>query len=386
LRVALAVFRKELLEVARDRRTLVAAVLLPAILMPVAVLVMPVLARRQQAFVADRPARIAVVGGDATGLAARGFDDRVFSLVSTPNPRAALLAGTVDAVLVDEGPSQGGPRVVAVLYDETRPASAAAAQKSTQVAARLVLQDLETAARERGLDPMGLIRVVVEPRNVATPRRMGGALLGTALPFFLAVWLLLGGQYAALDVGVGERERGSLEALLVAPQSRWAIVGGKLLSVLAPAVLALVTMLASGTAAARLGARWLASAPVEVALGPPAVGWLLVVGLALAALLSATQLGVSLAARTLREAQQGFTGLYLLVAIPVMLVPFLGDLAGRPWVWVVPVLNAALAFQAILAEAARPDRLLATAASLAVLAILATAWGVRTLERAALSK
>jgi sodium transport system permease protein len=215
---------------------------------------------------------------------------------------------------------------------------------------------------------------------------MGGAMLGGALPFFLAVWLLLGGQYAALDVGVGERERGSLEAVLVVPQSRWAIVCGKLLSVLAPAILALVTMLVSGTAAARLGARWLASEPVQIAIGLPAIGWLLVVGLALAGLLSATQLGVSLAARTLREAQQGFTGLYLLVAIPVMLVPFLGDLAGRPWVWAVPVLNAALAFQAILVEAAQPDRLVATAATLILLAVLATAWGVRTLERAALSK
>lgn len=384
--VALTIFRKELLEVVRDRRTLAAAVLLPAILMPVAVLVMPVLARRQQAAVADRPARVAVVGGDTTGLAARGFDDRVFSLVSVPDPRAALLAGTVDAVLVDEGPAQGGPRIVAVLYDETRPRSAAAAQKAAQVAARLVLQDLETAARERGLDPMGLIRMVVEPRNVATPRRMGGALLGTALPFFLAVWLLLGGQYAALDAGVGERERGSLEALLVAPQSRWAIVCGKLLSVLAPAVLALVTMLASGTAAARLGARWLASEPVEVAIGLPAIGWLLFIGLALAGLLSAAQLGVSLAARTLREAQQGFTGLYLLVAIPVMLMPFLGDLGDWPGVWAVPVLNAALAFQAIFAEAALPARLLATAGSLALLAVLAMAWGVRTLERAAPAK
>jgi len=52
--VALAIFRKELVEVFRDRRTLIAAVLLPAVVMPVVVLVMPVLARRQQAVLAER--------------------------------------------------------------------------------------------------------------------------------------------------------------------------------------------------------------------------------------------------------------------------------------------------------------------------------------------
>ena len=383
---AVAVFRKELLEVVRDRRTLVAAILLPALLMPVVVLVMPVLARRQQAFLDERPARIAVEGGDATGLAARGFDDRVFSLVSTPNARAALLTGSVDAVLVDEGQEGRGPRVVVVLFDETRPASQAAARKVARVAASLVLQDLEAAARGQGLDPMGLIRLVIEPRNVATPRRMGGALLGTALPFFLAIWILLGGQYAALDVGVGERERGSLEALLVAPPSRWAIATGKFLSVLAPAALALVVMLGAGAAAARVGAGWLVSQPVEVAISPAALGWLLLVGLSLAGLLSAIQLGVSLAATTLREAQQGFTGLYLLVAIPVMLVPFLGEAGDRPWIWAVPVLNAALAFRAILAETASPPALLGTAASLSLLTTAAVAWSVRTLHRAGSSK
>jgi len=380
-RAALAIFRKDLVEVFRDRRTFIAAVLLPAIFMPVVVVVMPVLARRQQAALVERPAHIAVEGGDTAGLVALGFDERVFSLVSTPDARAALLAGSLDAVLVDEGPASGGPRVVAVLFDDTRPASQAAVQKVTQVAARLALRDLEVAARNRGIDLARMIRVVVEPRNVASPRRMGGALLGTALPFFLAVWLLLGGQYAALDVGVGERERGSLEALLVAPPSRWAIVAGKFLAVLAPATLALAVMLLTGMAAAKMGARWLSNQPIEVAISPGAAVWLLVVGLALGGLLSAVQLGVSLAARTLREAQQGFTGLYLLVALPVMLVPFLGDWASHSWVWLVPVLNAVLAFRAILVETVVPSGVLWTVGSLGVLSLAGVAWGVQIVER-----
>lgn len=378
-RTVMAVARKEMVETLRDRRTLVAAVLLPAVLMPLVVLAMPLLARQQEERLRDRPARIAVEGGDPAGLVAHGFDERAFNLVSTPVPRAALLRGEIDALLIDEGPPGAKPRVVAVLFDETRPGSRSAVQKVAQVAAGLALRDLKASARRRGVDPTQLVPVVLEPRNIASPQRMGGALLGTALPFFLAVWLLLGGQYAALDVGVGERERGSLDALLVTPPSRSAIIGGKFLAVLAPAVLAVLVMLAAGAVSARLGAPLLSDTPVAVSLPLPAAARLLIVGIALGGLLSAAQLAVSLAARTLREAQQAFTGLYLVVAVPVMLVPFLGDPAA-PWVAFVPVLNAALAFRGILVGEAPFPVLAATVGSLVILTVPALAGGVRILD------
>ncbi len=379
-RAVLAVFRKELIETLRDRRTLIAALVLPALTMPIVVLAMPVLAQRQQAVLRDRPVRIAVEGGDAGGLLTLGFDEGAFSLVSVPRPRAALLRGEVDAVLVDEGRAPGKPRVVAVLYDETRLASAAAVPRINQVASHLARRDLEAAARSGGVDPAGLISVVVDPRNIAPPERAGGALLATALPFFLAVWLLLGGQYAALDVGVGERERGSLEALLISPPARTALVAGKFLAVLVPALLAVAVMLVSGIVTLALGSRLLTASPVAVSLPAGVATRLLLVGIALGGLLSAAQLSISLAARTLREAQQAFTGLYLVVALPVMLVPLLGDWMGRPWAALVPVLNAALAFRATLAAELPLGTLLATLGSLAALTVPVLLWGVRLLE------
>ncbi len=364
----------------RDRRTLIAAVLLPAVLMPLVMLAMPVLARHQEALLRDRPARIAVQGGDAAGLVALGFEERAFALVSTPDVRAALLRGEIDAVLVDRDPADARPRTVTVLFDESRPASVSAVEKATRITARLALLDLQAAARRRGIDPAQMIPIVLQVENIAPPQRMGGALLGTALPFFLAVWLLLGGQYAALDVGVGERERGSLEALLVTPPPRSAIIGGKFLAVLAPAVLALVVMVVAGVASVRLGAPLLSDRPIVVSLTIPAAAGLLIVGIALAGLLSAVQLSVSLVAKTLREAQQAFTGLYLAVALPVMFVPFLGDWASRPWASLVPVLNASLAFRGILRGNPPPAALSTTIASLFALTIAALVWGVHILE------
>ncbi|MDR7482780.1 MAG: ABC transporter permease subunit [Armatimonadota bacterium] len=373
---------KELAETRRDRRTVIAAVLLPALLMPIAVLVIPVLARHQQAALERRPARVAVLGGGAGGLVAAGFDQGLLRLVSVQDPAGALLRGDLDAVLIDQGRGDRGPRRVVILYDESRPASRAALDRITALAARRALRDLEAAARARGIDPAALLTVNLEPSNVAPPRRLGATLLATALPFFLAVWLLLGGQYAALDVGVGERERGSLETLLAAPPARSSIVAGKFVAVLVPAVLALMIMLASGVASARLGAGLLSAQPVEVHLPLPTAGLLLLVGMALGGLLSALQLLASLGARTLREAQQAFTALYLLVAVPVALEPFLGEWTGARWVSLVPVLNAVLAVRRVLLGEAQAGEVVLTVGSLALLTIPVLAAGVRLLESA----
>lgn len=380
-RAVAAVFRKEIVETLRDRRTLIAAVVLPAVTMPLVVLAMPVLLHHQQQALQERPARIVVEGGDAGGLVALGFDERAFSLVSSAQPRAALLRGEIDAVLIDEGRLAAQPHVIVVLYDETRPASSAAVQKIGQIAAKLALRDLEAAARARGADPAALASVVIDPRNVAPPQRMSGALLATALPFFLAIWLLLGGQYAALDVGVGERERGSLEALLVAPPRRSALVAGKFLAVLAPALLALAVMLISAVATLGFGARLLVPTPFHVTLPVRIAAPLLLVGIALAGLLSAAQLAVSLAASTLREAQQAFAGLYMVVALPVMLEPLLGDALQQPWPVLLPVLNAVWAIRGILLGGVSLASLAATVGSLAVLTVPILLLSVRLLER-----
>lgn len=354
-RAALAVLRKEMVEILRDRRTLVAALLLPAVTMPLVVLVMPTLAHRQQEILRTRPSLVAVEGGDASGLVSLGVEEREITLVRAGDPRGALRRGEVDALVIDRGAVGEGPRVAEVFYDETRAASRAALGKLSGLAARLALRELQEAARARGSDPARLVPVVVDPRSVATPGQVGGALLASVLPFFLAVWLLLGGQYAALDVGVGERERGSLEVLLAMPAARSALAFGKFLAVLLPACAAMVVMLLAGAATLAAGGGLLTSQPLEVRLPFAATARLLVVGVALAGLLSALQLALSLRARTLREAQQGFAALYLAVALPVMLLPLLEDLLLRPWWVAVPVANAVLAFGTILtSEGAAP--------------------------------
>ncbi|MCL6554257.1 MAG: ABC transporter permease subunit [Firmicutes bacterium] len=373
---ALAVFRKEMIETLRDRRTLVAAVLLPAVTMPLVVLVAPVLVQRQQRAWQQRPARVAVEDDVWQPLVQAGLRAGTVQVRAVADPRAAVLQGQIDVVLSrDTRPG----RALVVLYDESRPASLAAARSIASLGARIAGQGADANPAGQGADLA--LPMEIEVRNLATPERMGGALLGSALPLFLAVWLLLGGQHAALDVGAGERERGTLEPLLATPAPRSALVAGKFLAVLAPTVLALLVMLSSGTGALAAGGRLLVTGPVRVAVPAGTAVLIMAVGIALAILLSAAQLAVSLASRTLREAQQAFAGLYLAVALPAMLAPLAGDTLEGAWVPLVPVLNAVWAIRALLVESAAPWALAATIGSTLGLAVPILVWAGSLLER-----
>jgi sodium transport system permease protein len=336
-----------MVEMLRDRRTWLTAVLLPALTMPLVVLLMPALLQRQQMAVRDRPARVAVVGQAAASLAAAGARMGTLRIASGADPMSALLRGDLDAILDSTGPGSP-PEVVVVLYDASRPASAAAAAKIAAVASRP--HDVRGPAGGSGRDPRAHAWApVVEARNVASAERMGGALLAAAMPLFLVVWAALGGQHAALDVGVGERERGSLEVLLASPADPSALVAGKFLAVLAPAVLTLVVALASAFGALSLGGSRVLAGTIRLAMPAGVALALLAVGVALAALLSAVQLAASLAARTLRQAQQALAGLYLLAALPTVLASSSGVL-DRSWISLVPVVNAAAVTRRLLAS------------------------------------
>jgi sodium transport system permease protein len=369
-RAAGAVFAKEMLETLRDRRTLLAAIVLPAVTMPLMVLAAPALLRWQEQSLQERSVRVAVEDEGA-----RPFLDAVakgtIMVLEPEDPRAALLRGEVDAVLAVDTASET-PGLV-VLYDETRPASSAAARALAGVAGTVLAPPGSGGGPPAGSSPGRSGRV--ELRNLATPERMGGALLASALPLFLAVWVLLGGQHAALDVGVGERERGTLEPLLALPADRSAVAAGKFLAVLAPSVAALAVTLVSGVTALALGGGLFAGSPVAVTLPARVAVQVVLVGIALAGLLSAAQLAVSLAARTLREAQQAFTGLYLVVALPAMLLPLAGEALDRPWMPLVPVLNGVFAIRGLLASKINTAHLGLTLLSLVVLTVPLVAWG-----------
>jgi sodium transport system permease protein len=355
MRTVMAVFGKEVLETRRDRRTIIVALLLPVIMMPVVTLGIPYLSQRQQRERASTPALVAVVNRTAAqSLVAMGVHKKLIRVTEVANPREALRAGKVDAVLEIPADFQArirrGMVTVTLLFDESEAASVMARQRLAELIGSYSALVNEGRLRARGLSQRDLVPIQVRERNVADERRLGGALLAGLLPFFISVWAVLGGQHAALDLGAGEKERRTLEALLVAPPTRWQLAGGKFLAVTAASLVAVLMVIITTLVTLRLGASWdlaeLQRTAVAISMGPAAL--LIVVATLLVAFLSAVQLALSFYARGVREAQQYFTPVYLLLSLPAMAAPFLEGWE-KAWVtYLVPGLNAVFVFRELL--------------------------------------
>jgi sodium transport system permease protein len=96
----------------------------------------------------------------------------------------------------------------------------------------------------RGVNPLLTVPVAVNEVDVATPTGRAVVVLGF-MTYFVLFAVLMGGLYLAIDSTAGERERGSLEALLSLPVARSSLVGGKILATCAYMCISLALSLAA---------------------------------------------------------------------------------------------------------------------------------------------
>jgi sodium transport system permease protein len=177
--------------------------------------------------------------------------------------------------------------------------------------------------------------VLIADVDQSTPQSRSGMLLAM-LPYLLILTVFAGGSYLATDATAGERERQSLEPLLINPVSRGQIMGGKLLATFAFAVVSLAISLLAFAAVGPL-------LPVEkigmvVKFGPTEIALLFLVVAPLGLIGAGLLTSVSAFAKGFREAQTYNTLLIILPAIPSMLMA-LNPVKPADWMYAVPLLS-----------------------------------------------
>ena len=168
------------------------------------------------------------------------------------------------------------------------------------------------------------------------------------LPLLLVIAGLVGGMQIGIDSTAGERERGSLEPLLLNPVPRWVIAGGKWLaaSVLGCASV-VVSMLITVNVLRRIPWHDLG---IRFRVTDAELFSLLLLLLPLAVLLAAVVLYASTFARSFKEAQ-GYMGMLMLVPMLPGMLATVYPLSRRPWLAPVPVLGQyALASDALAGQ------------------------------------
>jgi sodium transport system permease protein len=382
-----AIYAKETLEAIRDRRTLLVMIVLPAVFMPIVTLGIPYLAERQQHMLQSVTPKVAVVG-TSPGLIRVAYATGLITPVQAKDPVTALRQRHVLAVLeipphFDQLVARQEQVHVGLLYDASNSESVAARARVVDLISRYSQQIVAQRLAARHINPTDLLPVVLDQRSVATQRQLSGLLLASLLPFFIAMWAVVGGMSVAVDLAAGEKERGTLESLLVTPPTREAIVIGKFLSVVSASMGAVIVVLIAMMVTLRWGYPYLAHTTAKLDISLPIGTALVMLGVAFlfSALVSAVQLAISIFARSPREAQQYVTPLYFVTVLPALVVQFISEWQGAGWVYLLPVLNAFFAFRELLLGTVNWGHLVLTVVSSAFYAALALEVAIGLMSR-----
>lgn len=420
LAAALAIARRDLLEFVRDRRTLVITLLLPMATYPILALATALGLRTatQEIDARTAPAKIHVgLSGPEAPLLARLMQE---TLEDTPRseragwPGEVVLADVTDADvtrLLDEGAidfwiaaraglvadlAATGTVKLPLTVSAERPATALV-RDQVQAFMRSVGRDLTQARVRRA----GLPETLLEPLELVfegdpaggPPQPASANVITTvagAVLVMLTVLTLTGAFYPAIDAIAGEKERGTIETLLIAPCGLGDIVFGKFLGVLAITLATLVANVISISATAAVAFRSLPQGVVaklpEGAVAVAAIATVIAFT-GMAALAAATCLAVTTASKSGKEAQNTLTPVILLVSAVAgtALLPGMGRglaLAAMPFAGQIVVARSALG-TASDPPAAAGEVALALAVSLA--SSLAVTWLLLRLSAHALA-
>ena len=331
------VLAKELRDSARDRRSMVSAFAY-ALFGPLLVAFMlGFLADQQEA---DRIMQVPVLGGERVPALLDHLRAEGAEIIEAPTDyRQAVQSGDLPFVLVVSEDfvdqyQQLEPARLELLYDNSRSDGRGQRRRLERAIESWSTHVVTLRLLARGLDPRLVAPVELQRRDLATPSALGAQILGS-LPMFFLLSAFVCGMSVAIDTTAGERERGSLESLLVHAAPTEALAIGKWLAAVLFNVAGLVFML--GVSILVLQPERFTSLGVAIRFGIPEAAAVLVVMLPLVIMVPALQMLMAIFARSFKEAQTYLSLLIFLPMIPGFML-LLDAFDITPWMHSVPVL------------------------------------------------
>jgi len=367
-----AVFRKELLETLRDRRTLLSSLVMGPLFAPLLFVGALALSLERSVSSLDEAIPVTVSGADHAPHLVQFLREEGFTLTLRDGPDAALREWIEDdheqvvvSVPADYGErlAAGEPARVFVYADGS---NSKGDRRADRVRAALrghggMLAALRLQAR--GISPLVIQPMVVDDVDVSTPAARATLVLGM-LSYLILLIALLGGLYVAIDATAGERERGSLEPLLTAPVPRTHLIYGKILA--AAFFMTLALALVTVTLAFAIRKLPLESIGMSANFGPDVAAGIFLSTLPFVTVGAALLTVVASFTRSYKEAQTWLGAVMLIPTLPIALAGLLGIKASAP-LMAVPSLSQHLLIQGFL----RGEPLPAAFAAISVASTLA---------------
>ncbi len=354
------VAKKEIIEFIRDWRTIVALVLVPLLLFPLLFIAFPIVMQNEAAELDQKTVDILVQSDDIESYLLQEIENQ--SAVVTVEPMPMNLS-----TLSDSGNNTDQLRNLeydAILRIELRNDTwhyailhLSTSEQSTEARSRILevlIQWEEDLTSERiesaGLDVESTLNPLqwdgsIDNADVATKGEQAGMLLSLFIPFVLAIWTASSAVQPAIDMTVGERERGTLESLLSLPLSRTELLLGKWLAVVSITGVG-VTLQISGLL---FGIAYLASDFIDVP--SLSIGAVFLLALAVGfygTMIVALYLALAMRSKSVKEAGSILTPITLAMIMPILLTQFI-NLDDVEMFWFgVPFVNVLLGLRELL--------------------------------------
>ncbi len=383
-----AVFGKEFIDNLRDRRSILTVVLTSLFLPLFVVGMVMVMGQMLNPDISETPLRLPVVGAEnAPELVQFLQQNGVVILPAPADPQAEVQNGNCDVVLSISGEfggefTQGRPAAVQLILDSSRMSASVSIQRIQSMLEAYSQQVSATRLMARGVNPAVTRPLLVKDLDLATPQSQSLIFLNM-LPFFVIMVIFMGGMYVVIDATAGERERGSLEPLLINPVRRSEFVLGKLLASLPYAVGILVICLAAiGISFNTIPLEQYTGFPMSVSLSSLwTIFW---VCLPMVFLAAGLQMILASFTRSFKEAQTYLSFLPLVAGLPSAFLIFL-PVKANPGLMLIPGFGQGILINQVMrSEIIDPNNVLVSIFGTLALAAIAVAVSIRLYQREAL--
>ncbi len=353
------IYLKEIGELMRDRKTLIFTVIIPILVMPLLSFGFGYISYVMSRNAYQAKLSYAVFGQEnAPALAARFAADKTFKLVEIASQSQINSAINSDkirfALVIVPAPAAAGAGGIRVqLHYNTATAVDVVAKR-----VRTVIDAENGALRRNALPAMHLSDqqlafllnpIALEKHSSADQREQMGEIVGRVLPYILVIVCLIAAMYPAIDIGAGEKERGTLESLLLAPVSRGALVLAKFGVIFTAGLTSALLMVISIALLVTFFGNAIDPGLAQMmrSIGGADLAMLALMLLPTAAIFAALLLSISLYAKSFKEAQGYIQPLMLVVLLPVMLAVLPGVTLNWGWA-LVPLTNVSLAMRELV--------------------------------------
>lgn len=358
------VYFKELTELMRDKKTLIFVILLPVFIFPVIFGVMGlVLSSTTNKAMQEQHRYVIINAEQAPKFADALFYHKNFKQLTTDKTAEADLIAAIRndefdvAIVIPDNFSEKRQALEQaqwqIIYNQSsqfdfmyKYFSELLTDYNQQLQRDTLTQlNIDPAKLNAIIKPVDLQKV-----DTAAKRENLGEKFGALIAYILIPLCLLGASYPAIDMGAGEKERGTLETLLICPISRSSIVLGKFLTVLTTGLAgALITVASFGIWGAVIGS-FAGMAVVQEAMSAISITELVLIFsllLPISAVFAALLLAISIYARTFKEAQNYISPLTILMFMPLVAAMMPGvELNAKTAL--IPIMNVALAIKELI--------------------------------------